>query len=38
MRDCPNAEMRDALPDLMHGTLPPDKREVVRAHLDGCDA
>lgn len=38
MRDCTNAAMRDALPDLMHGTLPPDKRAVVRAHLDGCDA
>ena len=38
MRDCPNAEMRDALPDLMHGTLPPDRLAVVRAHLDGCDA
>jgi hypothetical protein len=38
MRDCPNAEMRDALPDLMHGTLPPQRLAAVRAHVDGCDA
>jgi predicted anti-sigma-YlaC factor YlaD len=38
MRDCPNAEMRDALPDLMHGTLPPQRQAEVRAHLDACDA
>ena len=38
MTDCPDAEMRDALPDLMHGTLPPDRLAVTRAHVDGCDA
>ena len=38
MRDCPNAEMRDALPDLLHGTLPADRQRAVRAHLDGCEA
>ena len=36
MRDCSNAEVRDALPDLMHGTLPADRRAVVQAHVDGC--
>ena len=38
MRDCPNAEMRDALPDLMHGTLPPHRQAAVLAHVDRCDA
>jgi len=38
MRDCPNAEMRDALPDLLHGTLLADRQRAVRAHLDGCEA
>lgn len=38
MRDCPNAEMRDALPDLMHGTLPAHRQAAVRAHVEGCDA
>lgn len=38
MRDCPNAEMRDALPDLLHGALSADRQRVVRAHLDSCDA
>jgi predicted anti-sigma-YlaC factor YlaD len=30
--------MRDALPDLMHGTLPAQRQAAVRAHVDGCDA
>lgn len=38
MRDCLDAEMRDALPDLLHGTLPPRRQAEVRAHMDGCDA
>lgn len=38
MRDCTNAEMRDALPDLMHGTLPARRQAEVRAHVDGCEA
>lgn len=38
MRDCPNVEMRDALPDLMHGTLPAQRFVEVRAHVDACDA
>lgn len=37
MPDCRNAEMRDALPDLMHGMLPPTRAAEVRAHLSGCD-
>jgi hypothetical protein len=37
MRDCPNAEMRDALPDLMHGTLSQDRQAEVRAHVDACE-
>lgn len=36
MRDCSNAEVRDALPDLLHGTLPADRRAAVRAHVDVC--
>lgn len=38
MRDCPNAEMRDALPDLMHGTLSERRMAEVRAHVDACGA
>ena len=38
MRDCPMAEMRDALPDLMHGTLSPHQLAEVRAHLEACEA
>lgn len=38
MRDCLNAEMRDALPDLMHGSLSPRRLVEVRAHVDACDA
>ena len=38
MRDCPNAEMRDALPDLLHATLPSRRLAEVRAHVDACDA
>lgn len=36
MRDCSNAEMRDALPDLMHGRLADDRRATVQRHVDGC--
>lgn len=36
MRDCSNAGIRDALPDLMHGTLPAERRAAVRAHVDAC--
>jgi hypothetical protein len=37
MRDCPNAEMRDALPDLMHGTLPARRSAEILAHVDQCE-
>jgi len=37
MTDCPNAEMRDRLPDLLHERLDASARAVVRAHVDGCD-
>jgi anti-sigma factor RsiW len=36
MRDCSKAEMRDLLPDLLHGGLPEDRRVQVQAHVDGC--
>ena len=38
MRDCPNAEMRDLLPDLLHGRVSPEQRAVIEGHLAGCDA
>jgi hypothetical protein len=37
MTDCPNAEMRDRLPDLLHERLDASVRAVVLAHVDGCD-
>ncbi|HEV8233601.1 MAG TPA: zf-HC2 domain-containing protein, partial [Gemmatimonadaceae bacterium] len=37
MTDCPNAEMRDRLPDLLHERLDASARAVVMAHVDGCD-
>jgi anti-sigma factor RsiW len=36
MTDCPNGEMRDRLPDLLHGRLTPAEQEVVEAHVRGC--
>ncbi len=36
MRDCPNGEMRDRLPELMHNQLAGEVLVVVRAHVDGC--
>lgn len=38
MSDCPNVGVREALPDLLHGTLQPDRQVAVRAHVDCCDA
>ena len=38
MPDCRDARMRDALPDLMHGTLPPQRLAEARAHVEACDA
>lgn len=36
MTDCPNAEVRDLLPDLLHGRLEGDARARVEAHLRTC--
>ena len=38
MRDCPNVEMRDRLPELLHGRLPAAAAEELSAHLGTCDA
>lgn len=36
MRDCPNATMRERLPDLLHDRLSAALRAEVRAHLETC--
>jgi anti-sigma factor RsiW len=36
MTDCPNADVRDLLPDLLHGRLTTAEREVVESHVRGC--
>ena len=36
MNDCPNADVRDLLPDLMHGRLDAATRASVEAHVAGC--
>lgn len=36
MTDCPNADVRDLLPDLLHGQLASDARAMVEAHLQSC--
>jgi anti-sigma factor RsiW len=36
MTDCPNAEMRDRLPDLLHERLELSARAVVVAHVEEC--
>ena len=38
MIDCPNSEIRDLLPDLLHGSLSSADRVRVEAHLAACDA
>ena len=38
MNDCLNAEMRESLPDLIHGNLEPAKLPQVEAHVASCDA
>ena len=38
MRECSNAEMRDLLPDVVHGQLSAAQRAEVEAHLAGCVA
>ena len=37
MTDCPNAELRDLLPDLLHDRLDGATRTRVEAHLRGCE-
>ena len=37
MRDCPNVEMRERLPELMHGVLRADVAADVRAHVAQCE-
>lgn len=36
MNDCPNAVIRDQLPDLLHERLDPSARAAVLAHVDAC--
>ena len=36
MNDCMNAEVRDALPDLMHGRLGDLDKVTMRAHVETC--
>ena len=36
MTDCPNGEVRDQLPDLLHDRLTPAARAVVEAHVRDC--
>ena len=36
MNDCPNGDMRDLLPDLLHGRLGAAERGAVEAHLLAC--
>jgi anti-sigma factor RsiW len=36
MNDCQDVEIREALPELVHGVLPDTERSRVEQHLDGC--
>lgn len=36
MNDCPNAEIRDLLPDLLHDQLDAALRAAVESHVAGC--
>lgn len=38
MNDCLNAEMRESLPDLIHGNLEPAKLAKLEAHVASCDS
>ncbi len=38
MTDCGNAEIRDALPEYLHGRLDGTARARVESHLRGCEA
>jgi len=37
MTDCPNGDIRDLLPDLLHGRLGAAERAEVEAHLRECE-
>jgi anti-sigma factor RsiW len=37
MTDCPNGDVRDALPDYLHDRLDTVRRREVETHLAGCD-
>src|SRR5690349_15845135 len=37
MTECPNGDIRDLLPDLLHGRLGAAERADVEAHLRGCE-
>ena len=37
MNDCRNIEIREVLPELVHGTLPEIERARVQQHLASCD-
>lgn len=36
MNDCPNADVRDLLPDLVHGRLDEATRAMVESHVGSC--
>jgi anti-sigma factor RsiW len=36
MNDCPNGELRDLLPDLLHDRLAPAERRMLEEHLRAC--
>ena len=38
MTDCPNGDVRDALPDYLNERLGPSRRREVESHLAGCAA
>lgn len=38
MRDCPNGEIRDLLPEFVHGRLEAAAAERVREHLPACES
>lgn len=38
MNDCPNADVRDLLPDVVHGRLDAAMRAMVETHIAGCAA
>jgi anti-sigma factor RsiW len=37
MTDCPNGDIRELLPDLLHGRLDAAERAAVEAHLRACE-